>query len=170
MKLQISILAIGALCLTACDAFFMNDEPNVPSSEYEAILIKKADLPKTITLKAPQPILDGGKIYAYGNYIYITEKFKGLHVINNTDPANPVNERFVAIGGVVDMVFKDNQLIADNSIDLVSIDLSNPNALTVSSRLNNVFNQPLAPDMSILPERYNNLDKDMAILRWEKKK
>jgi hypothetical protein len=170
MKIQMSILALSCLYLTACDPFWNENFEDRNTSEYDAILIKKADLPKTISLKDPQPILEAGKIYAYGNYIFITEMYKGLHIINNTDPSNPINERFVAIGGVVDMVFKDNQLIADNSVDLISIDLSNPEQLIVSSRLSNVFNQPLPPDLSILPERYNNLDNDMVILRWEKKK
>ena len=42
---------------------------------------------------APQPLETSGKIYAYGDYIFVNEPYKGVHVIDNTNPAAPRKAR-----------------------------------------------------------------------------
>ena len=36
-----------------------------------------------------QPMKDPGKIYVFGNFLFVNEKFKGVHIIDNVDPRNP---------------------------------------------------------------------------------
>lgn len=85
------------------------------------------------TLKKP------GKIYFKDNYIYINEYFKGIHVIDNSDPGKPVAKAFINIPGNVDIAIKENTLFADSYIDLVAIDITNMNDLKETYRIENVF-------------------------------
>lgn len=100
-----------------------------------------------------QTISAPGKIYYLNGYIFLNEPGKGIHVINNADPSNPVNEAFINIPGNFDMAAKGNILYADSYIDLLAIDISNLNDVSVVKRLENVF--PLRYDiiyMDTIPE------------------
>lgn len=83
------------------------------------------------TLEA-RPMEETGKIYFYNNYIFINEKYAGVHVIDNSDATNPENIAFIDIPGNLDVAVKGNILYADNYADLLTIDISNiqnPNLL-----------------------------------------
>ncbi len=81
-----------------------------------------------------------GKIYLFGNYLFVNEVSRGIHVINNTDKRNPVNIGFINIPGNLDMAVKGNILYADNYIDLLALDISNANDVKLIKRLEGVFN------------------------------
>jgi hypothetical protein len=74
------------------------------------------DIQKLITTTAPQPLKSVGKIYTYGNLLLINEVGKGVHVYDNQDPSAPVNLKFIAIPGNVDVALKDGYLYADLKI------------------------------------------------------
>jgi len=78
----------------------------------------KSNLPKTI--ESP------GKIFIYGNYVFLNEGDKGVHIIDNSNPSNPVVKAFIDIPGNQDIAVKGNTLYADMYGDLVSIDISDP--------------------------------------------
>jgi hypothetical protein len=86
-----------------------------------------------------------GKIYFKDNYIFVNEVNKGIHVINNADPSNPIRLAFYEIEGNVDMAIRGNILFADSYIDLVSIDISDINNPVELSRLENAFPEVLPP-------------------------
>ena len=81
-----------------------------------------------------------GKIYFYRDYILINEVREGIHIINNADPSKPVNERFIAIKGNVDMAIRNDLLYADSYTDLVIIDLKDMNRPEQISRNKGIFN------------------------------
>ncbi len=62
-----------------------------------------------------------------------------MHIINNSDPENPVNERFVNIPGNFDMAVLGNILYADSYVDLLAVDISNVNNVRVVKRLERAF-------------------------------
>jgi hypothetical protein len=80
-----------------------------------------------------------GKIYVYGNYIFLNEPDKGIHVINNTNPSSPQNIGYINIPGNVDIAVKGSYLFADSYSDLVVFDISNPTAVKTEKFVNNVF-------------------------------
>lgn len=86
-----------------------------------------------------QPLEQTGKIYVYKNYLFINEVNKGIHVINNSNPASPVNLYFVAVPGNVDIAVKDNFLYADSYSDLVVFDISDVTNIHTVQFVNNVF-------------------------------
>jgi hypothetical protein len=80
-----------------------------------------------------------GKIYFYGNYVFVNEFMEGIHVIDNTDPANPQNIKFIEIPGNIDMVIKDNHLFVDSYVDLVVLNITDINNIVEVFRVENVF-------------------------------
>lgn len=101
--------------------------------------ISKTQFRTSVTVEAPKPILDVGKIYAYQNYIFINETYKGVHVIDNSNPQSPQVVSFINIPGNEDISIKDDFLFADNAIDLVVFDISSITTITEVERLEDVF-------------------------------
>ena len=87
----------------------------------------------------PIEITTPGKIYFKDGYLFVNEYGKGIHVIDNSDPANPEKIAFYDIMGNVDMAIKGNILYADSYIDLVAIDISDISNPKEIGRLTNIF-------------------------------
>lgn len=79
-----------------------------------------------IKSSAPTNVELPGKLYVYGKYLFLNEINKGVHIIDNANPASPQNVAFINIPGNVDIAVKGNMLYADSYTDLVTIDISNP--------------------------------------------
>ncbi len=62
-----------------------------------------------------------------------------MHVIDNRNPANPVNVAFIEVPGSRDMAVRDNILFVDMYMDLVGIDISDLNNPVLVCREENVF-------------------------------
>ena len=87
----------------------------------------------------PFQLNNPGKLYFKDNYIFINENQEGVHVIDNSDPSDPINVTFINIPGNVDISIKDNILYADSYVDLVAIDISNLEDITEVDRMEDVF-------------------------------
>jgi len=122
----------------------------------------KAEVYANIKSNAPEAIESPGKIFIYGNYIFLNEVDKGVHIIDNSDPAKPVEKAFIDIPGNLDIAVKENTLYADLYSDLVAVDISNPLQVKFKKYIPNVF-----------PERnYSNgfiADSSRIIVDWIKK-
>lgn len=86
-----------------------------------------------------RPFNDLGKIVSRGSYIYINEKFKGIHVIDNTNPRRPVSKYFWQVEGNIDFTLKGQFLYAENSKDLLTIDISDPANIVLQSKIENIY-------------------------------
>lgn len=86
----------------------------------------KAAVYANIKSNAPVEIQSPGKIFIYGKYIFLNEIDKGIHVIDNSNPALPVEKAFIDIPGNLDIAVKGTTLYADMYGDLVTIDISDP--------------------------------------------
>jgi hypothetical protein len=89
--------------------------------------------------QSPQPLKNTGKIYVYGNYIFLNEIDKGIHVIDNNNPAAPKTISFINIPGNVDLAVKGNYLYADCYSDVVVFDISNPTNVVAKKFMDNVI-------------------------------
>lgn len=101
--------------------------------------MSKADFENSVDILPPRPIDESGKIYAYQNYIFINDKYEGIHVIDNSNPAAPQKIAYITIAGNVDISIKDDVLYADSITDLVILDISNINNIQEVSRLKEVL-------------------------------
>lgn len=122
---------------------------------------------RSIQTLDPQPMRTPGKIYVKDNLLLINEVGRGIHVVDNTDPARPVKLSFVSIPGNIDLAMKGSVLYADNLVDLVALDLSNPRAVRVVKRLENAFPyQAYPPDRNV---RFECADPAKGVVvRWER--
>lgn len=85
------------------------------------------DLRAAVKMNSPRDLENPGKIYFKDGYIFINEELKGIHIIDNRNPANPQNIGFIDVPGNVDIAVKNNTLYADSYIDLVAIDIADVN-------------------------------------------
>ena len=152
-------LAITVFALHSC----LKDNVTKTYSIFEPIYKSKSDVLADIKSSTPVSISNPGKIYMYGNYIFLNEVNKGVHVIDNSNPASPVIKAFINIPGNVDIAVKGSVLYADLFTDLVVVDISNP--------LNAAL-QKVVP--KIFPERVYAAgfvaDSTQVIVGWTEKK
>ncbi|MFC5624097.1 LVIVD repeat-containing protein [Algoriphagus winogradskyi] len=94
---------------------------------------------RVITTEPAQPLDNPGKIYIYQDYLFINEPTKGIHILNNENPANPINLSFIPIAGNVDLAVNGNILYADNYVDLLAFDISNIANIKLIKRIEDVF-------------------------------
>ncbi len=104
---------------------------------YQSLSAVRANMRST----APQALQSTGKLTVYGNYIFLNEKNKGIHVIDNTIPASPKNIGFIAIPNNVDIAIKGSYLYADSYSDIIVFDISNPVATKPVKFMNNVMKE-----------------------------
>lgn len=141
---------------------------NVATPEY----ITLDNLRSSIEITNPTNIVASGKIYAYKNMILVNDLKRGIHVIDNTDPKNPIKVAFIKIIANNDMEVRGDYLYADSLMDLVVFDISNINSIKKISRLKDVFpvNIPI-PFMEDLIVEYGddgyNADPNSIIIGWD---
>ena len=93
----------------------------------------------SFTFEQGVPVENAGNIFLHNNYILISDTDKGIHIYDNTDPANPFHIGFMNIPGNTQMAMDGNILFADSFIDLLVIDLSNKQDPKLIHRSKDVF-------------------------------
>ncbi|MEO0472231.1 MAG: hypothetical protein AAF206_21575, partial [Bacteroidota bacterium] len=106
---------------------------------YDPVYLTFDELRALGNTEAPRELHQPGKMYFKDGYIFINEVGKGIHVIRNTDPANPENLAFINLPGSHDLAAKGNVLYADSYTDLVAIDITDPTNTSVIEREEDVF-------------------------------
>ena len=104
---------------------------------YQTAAIVRAN----IKSDAARTIVNPGKIYIKGNYIFLNEMNKGIHVIDNSNPASPVNMSFISMPGNVDIAVKGNTMYADFYTELVVLDITEPLNVRVKKFVENIFSE-----------------------------
>lgn len=104
-------------------------------------------------------VVNPGKIFILGKFIFLNEIDKGIHIIDNSNPSSPKKVSFIDIPGNMDLAVKGNTLYADMYTDLVTIDISNPLKVIVKKYNEGVF-----------PHRYYtadfNITATQVIVDW----
>ena len=104
------------------------------------------DQVKNVGSEASRSIENAGKIFYKDHFIFISERGEGVHIVNNTDPSNPINVAFIRIPANNDVAVKDNILYADNGPDLLAFDISDPTSVVLTTRSEDVFPPVLFPE------------------------
>jgi hypothetical protein len=117
-------------CQDKIEETFVVNEPQYMSYE---------DLRVAFDVVEPQEIIQPGKIYFKDNLIFVNEYQKGIHVVFNEDPSNPIVIKFIEIPGNVDLAIKGNILFADSYVDLLAIDISNLDDIYEVTRIEDAF-------------------------------
>ena len=104
----------------------------------EAIYFDALDFSK-IRTESVQAIEEQGKILKKGEYLFINEKKKGIHVVDNQVPSNPFYIHFWNIPGNLNFTINGNFLYADNGPHMVVIDISDYNNIKYDSHIVDAF-------------------------------
>lgn len=115
-----------------------------------------------VKLKVPQTIVLAGKIFSYGNYLFINDVDKGIHIIDNSNPASPNKIGFLNLEGNIDLWVKKNLLYADCYDNLLVLDISDIHNIRLVETLPNIFPQ----------RNYNGATLDATkgyVVGWEQK-
>lgn len=136
MKTKLLLLTILAWTCWSCndqckETRVVRRFSNVTHSLMELRTMVRAESPKALE----QP----GKMYVKGKYLYVNEIKKGIHIIDNSNPASPRFVAFIKIPGNGDIAVRDNILYADSFSDLVAMDIADPAAAREVGRVKNVF-------------------------------
>lgn len=106
---------------------------------YQPVYKTTAEVKANIKSNIPRDIINPGKLFIQGNYIFLNELDKGIHIIDNRNPSSPQNVAFVDIPGNLDLAVKGNALYADLYTDLVTMDISDPLHVVVKKYNEGVF-------------------------------
>ena len=135
-------------------------EANVP------VYMSFSEFRTSFAKSEPQEITMPGKIYFKDNFLFVNEYGKGIHVVDNSDPASPKKIAFYKILGNIDMAIRGNTLFADSYIDLLSIDITDINNPVEKGRLKNIFPEILPEGDNWFP--YSNVDNSKGVIvDWE---
>jgi hypothetical protein len=113
---------IAVFSLTGC----LKDKATKTYTILTPVYKEKTEVYANIKSNAPAAVKAPGKIFLYGNYIFLNEVDKGVHIIDNSNPGSPVVKAFINIPGNLDIAVKGNTLYADLYSDLVVVDITNP--------------------------------------------
>ncbi len=130
-------LALIALGTSSCTKDNCTTIRTVPY--WEPVYQFPDEFRQPISPEGPRTLQQPGKIYVFGDVLFVGERQEGIHLIDNRDPAAPVKLAFLPIKGNTDMAVKDGILYANNHMDLVAIDIASPLEPKYIGRTNDVF-------------------------------
>ena len=137
---------------------------------YVPVYASVADL-NNIAVEPGKSIEQAGKIYAYGSYIFQSDVFKGIHIIDNSNRTQPKKLAFLKVPFSTEIAVKGNYLYTNNHDDILVFDISNPANPQLVKRLEDVFppvNQTFPPFNNVSFE-CPDLSKGV-IVRWDLKR
>jgi hypothetical protein len=157
LLLAVSFVVVAAFVLSGCmkDTVKRTYTYTLYRPVFKTTAAVRADIRSNTAVAVQQP----GKLFIKDQFLFLNEIDKGVHIIDNSDPAHPQNVAFINIPGNADIAVKGNTLYADLYTDLIAIDITNPLDAQVTKVVENVF-----------PERYYtqyfNTDSAQVIADW----
>ena len=148
--------------LAGCNKLPLSKKNTTTYTIYKAIYKPKSEALSSLNGDAARAMKDVGRIALLGNYIYLNETDKGIHIIDNANPAHPVQIAFLDIPGNQNVAVRGNILYADMYADLLALDISNPKNVILKTRLPNLFQMRTYVNG-------NFINDDQVVVAWETK-
>ncbi|HXL56939.1 MAG TPA: hypothetical protein VN958_11810, partial [Chitinophagaceae bacterium] len=136
LLLQIIGIICTLLFLLSCTKD-KNDSNTRTYTIYSPVYKSKTGVLASINGVSTTAIEHAGKLYIKDNFIYLNEVNKGIHIIDNSNPAHPVQIAFLSIPGNLDIAVKGNILYADMYNDLLALDITDPHHVKITHTINN---------------------------------
>jgi hypothetical protein len=124
-----------AFSFTGCVKDKMYRTYTITTTEY----VVKKEVKEAAKLQSPRTMTNPGSFALYGSTMFMNERNAGIHVIDYSNPASPVNKGFIPIPGNTGVSVKNDVLYADCYCDLVVFQLSQGNQVEYKNAVRNVF-------------------------------
>lgn len=136
--IQLILISCFAVLFTSCDP----DENTTGEKALFAVPVVQSleQIRSSVGILPAKQTQSDGKIYVADNYLFYIAAEEGVHIYDNSDPSAPVNIAFLNIEGVHDIAVKGERLYADNYVDMVVFDISDPQHITVVQTVPNAIN------------------------------
>lgn len=144
---QVAIVFLSVLFFTACEdkCYYYEDQ-----AVFEPVYEKLADVKASFSVVDDYTITKPGNIYSYGKYLLVGEKMKGIHILDNTNPASPTPLKFINLKGNENFTVYNDVILADNGPDLLSISFSDLSDIKILNREENVNTERVSSDKFIV--------------------
>ena len=165
LKTKVKLITLELILLAFIIMSFQSSSWR-PTS-YEPVMMTRAEMEASVTLLPAKPIKTPGKIWVYNTFILVIEQYRGIHIINNSDPNNPINAGFIRIEGCTDLAVNNGIVYANNAVDLIGVKGSSSfESFEVVSRTRNALPMVASPEPWGDWYFLNQLPPDMIIVRW----
>lgn len=137
------LLFVASVGFISCE----EDQDDVPGGPREYLIATPlttqlaAFKEEAVAVTEPVPIQESGKIYAYRDYVFVNDLYRGFHILDNSDPSAPENIGFIKLEGNNDISIKEDRLYADSYGDLVVMDISDIGNIPPAKRIENAIYQ-----------------------------
>lgn len=105
----------------------------------EPVYLSYRELREAVRIESARPPDNLGRIYIYGDYLFLNEVNQGLHIVDNHNPELPESVAFIRIPGNTEVAIRDNYLYADSYVDLITLDLNDPLNIRLIDRQQDIF-------------------------------
>ena len=135
LALQLMMTVMLMISLSACD----KEKTTRTYTWYTPVFKSLTEVRADMKTSPARGLKNPGKIYIYGNYIFLNEVNEGIHVFDNSQPSLPKNIGFIPVPGNEDLAAQGNVLFADSYSDLITFDISDPKDIKTISFTDNAF-------------------------------
>lgn len=139
LAIAIILSVLGSLlqgCTDQCDTYYTY-------TSYQPVTVAMEDFRSDVKMEAPRELRQPGKIYLKEPYLFISEAGEGVHIIDNSNPTNPVFKAFLQVPGSYDMAVLGNVLYSDSYTDLLAFDITEVGDIREIERVEDVFESRL---------------------------
>ncbi len=131
---KMSYLILGSIMMILSSCGTDTGTAEVSYLKADAIYGNLEDSRNEALNEPSKEIVNPGKIYIGEDFILIGEEGEGIHVVDNSNPSNPVQTNFINIPGNKEFFVEGDKLYAESIYDFLKIDISNLNAPSLESR------------------------------------
>ncbi len=151
------IFFVFALSLVGCkDKRYVHYFGNKP------IYLSYDELRSSVKLENAHAITEKGTFFLHNSTLYIIEPKQGIHIIDNSNPANPIQTGFLRVYGATNLSMKGDIMYVNSFVDLVILDCSNPAHPAEVNRLKNQF--PYTYDYPSNGYRTARIDENLGVV------
>ncbi len=130
--------------LAGCSTNLLND---TNYSRYKPVLMQQDQFLNAIHLiQSPEKLDTVGKMQKIGDYLFVLDLYKGLHILQLDSSQKIINLSFLVIPGIIDFVVSDSMIYANSATDLVSLKFNSYDNIELIDRQQNVFYELMPPD------------------------
>ena len=138
-------LFFAMLLLFSVSSCWIKERPGNPVNSYQRVwgnkpIYETTEQAKKISFSnTALAVSNPGNIYAKGNFLYQLEIGKGIHVIDNSIPAQAARIGFITVNGSSQISIKNNLLYTNSYDDLLVIDITDLNNIVEVKRVAGAF-------------------------------